>query len=324
MQQLTRRTAILGALGLGAGALAGCITEDDGPAADDETGDDDTGDENNGAGDGGNDDTALSGSIERVGSDCAGPDPGVVYADEENGVYTVEGTLPSPTPCYEPVLDSTALADGTLSLTVDVVEEELDGDCVTCSGKVLYEATIEGADPAAVDRVEVTHATGETDTVEADDFSTRRPELIDAEIKESVSDARSSETDDESQIDLAELSSVSESETGAIELHGTIPTNTPHYEAVLDDASVQGTALEVAIDVESTLDDEDDESDAGTQVLGVVFYIAMFEIRNIDALDSVRIDHPQSGHGITWESDSETAERGHSHETSNTSTNESE
>jgi hypothetical protein len=210
------------------------------------------------------------------------------------------------------------------SPTVDVVEEELDGDCVTCSGKVLYEATIEGADPAAVDRVEVTHATGETDTVEADDFSTRRPELIDAEIKESVSDARSSETDDESQIDLAELSSVSESETGAIELHGTIPTNTPHYEAVLDDASVQGTALEVAIDVESTLDDEDDESDAGTQVLGVVFYIAMFEIRNIDALDSVRIDHPQSGHGITWESDSETAERGHSHETSNTSTNESE
>lgn len=312
MRKLTRRKAVLSSIGIGAAAIAGCVS--DNPGSDD--GNDDNGANGDDGTDGENDDNDdntgnggtvdLSGSIERTGSDCGGPDSDTAAAYVSDGVHVIEGTLPSPTPCYEPSLESTGFDDGTLSVSVDVVEEEIDGACVECTGKVRYEATVEGADSADVDSVEVTHVTGGAHTIPADEFGSTRPELVSAEITDTGSETRSGETRDRSEVRLDDLTRLSGDGVERVEVRGTIPTETPHYKAVLEDASVAGNALEIAVGVESTRKD----GEMGTQPLGVVTYTVAVELRNGDALQSARIEHPSSSHGAAWESDSTSAGEG--------------
>lgn len=303
MQKLTRRKAIIGSLGIGAAALAGCVSGADDPNSDDDgdDGEDDNGDNGDNAGDGPEPET----SIEQFGSDCAGQDSESVAVYADDGVYLLPGTLPAPTPCHEAVLDSTAYEDGTLSVTVDVAEVDENEACVDCHGKVDYEVTVEGLDSADVETVEITHATGETHTVEADEFREGRPkrlELVDAEITESSSEVRD-EKFEGSNAELDEIPDGSDSGTGTIEIEGMIPTDTPHYEAVLEDAAVQGTQLRMAVGVESTLED----GEMGTEPLGAVRYTATIELRNPGKLQSFQVAHPQSSHGGAWESDSASA-----------------
>jgi hypothetical protein len=309
MRKLTRRKAVLSSIGIGAAAIAGCVS--DSPGSDDDDADNPTnGDDGN---DGENDDNTgnggtvdPSGSIERTGSDCGGPDSDTAAAYAADGVHVIEGTLPSPTPCYEPSLESTGYDDGTLSVSVDVVEEETDGTCVECTGEVRYEATVEGVAPDEVDSVEVTHVTGGTHTITEDEFGSIRPKLVSAELTDTGSETRSGESRDRSEVQLDDLSRLSGDGVERVEVRGTIPTETPHYKAVLEDASVAGTTLELAVGVESTQED----GEMGTQPLGVVTYTVAVELRNGDALRSARIEHPSSSHGAAWSSASGSASEG--------------
>lgn len=292
MQQLTRRKALLGALGTGAVAIAGCVSGN-GDDSDDESGDQQSDDEQND--ENGSETTEIDTSIERVESGCAGTGPGEAAVYLDDGEYVVQGTIPSPTPCYEPVIDSHEFEDGTLSLTVDVTAKD-GGSCVDCVGEVVYDATVSGPDPSEVDRVSITHAGGETHEMPAEDIPEKLAKLLGAEITDSESRPRDGEKEG-----TAEVGEVDDSgETGTITITGRIPTDHPHYEPVLDLARVRGDTLSVTVGVESTLEDEN----MGTMPLGMVEYTASAEIENPGAINGVQIQHPNSGYGVGWASDS--------------------
>jgi hypothetical protein len=295
MQQLTRRNALLGALGTGAAALAGCVSGTDDPA--------DSADGSDEQQDDGSESTALDASIERAGSDCAGMSHGEVSVFLDDGEYVVQGTIPSPTPCYEPVLDSYGFEGGTLSLTVDIAEEG--GACMDCTGEVHYDATVSGAEQSEIDRVSVEHVDGKTYETPAEDVREGLPALIEAEITDSESRPRDGDEEGTAEVDEIDDSN----ETGTIAITGKIPTETPHYEAVLQAASVRAGTLSVTVDVESTLED----NEMGTKELGLVEYTASAELEHPAGIDSVQISHPNAGYGSSWASDSASASQSASH-----------
>lgn len=291
MQQLTRRNALVGALGIGAVALAGCVSDSGDGDDPDEESDNQKDDQ----------EADVDSSIERVGSRCAEASQGEAPVFLDDDEYVVQGTIPSPTPCYEPVIDSQGFEDGTLSVTVDVTETD-DGPCTDCTGEVMYDATVSGPDPSEVDSVSITHAGGETHETPAEDIPERLAELLGAELTDSESRPRDGEKEGTADVDEVDDSS----ETGRITLTGKIPTEHPHYEAVLDSARVRGGTLSVSVGVESTR--EDDEM--GTMPLGMVEYTASAEIEQPAAIDSVQISHPNAGYGIGWASNSAAADEG--------------
>lgn len=289
MEQFTRRNAVLGALGTGAVALAGCVSKSGDEADDSDTPDDDD--------DPGQGETDLDSSITRVESDCTSMAHGEAPVFLDDGAYIVQGTILSPTPCYEPVIDSRRFAEGILSLTVDVTAED-DSTCVECAGGLLYDATVSGPDPSEVDQVSVAHAGGEAHDTAATDIP-GLPELVEAKITDSESRPRDSEEDGTAEVDKVDDSG----ETGTIRITGNIPTENPHYEAVLTEARVRTGTLRVAVDVESTLEDDQ----MGTLPLGAVEYTVSAEIAHPSSIDSVQIQHPNAGYGSSWASDRATA-----------------
>ena len=277
MERYTRRTVLLGTAGLATAGLAGCVGDN---------GDD--GDE--GSGDTGG---VEESSITQIGSDCAGPDSDTVAVVTEGNTYTVEGTLPASTPCYEAELVETGYEDGTLSLTVGVVEDGSEM-CVECEGQVSYEATVDLSDEASVETVSVTHETGETHTVEQSAFVDGQPEVVSSSIETTQTGSR---TDEQSEgVDF-------ETGDGAVTIEGTILTSTPHYEAVLEETAIEGRALQVTIATESTQDD----NEMGTQEEGYLDYEATVEIEDIDSLERAEIRHPSATHGFEWDEDSASA-----------------
>jgi hypothetical protein len=135
MEDISRRRVLLGTAGVTTAAIAGCVSGGD-DGTDDSSG--------NGTDDGetGETGSVKRGSITRTGSDCAGQEPDTATVIVEENSYTIEGSLPSPTPCYEPELVDVGYTDGTLSLTVDIVADG-SSECVECEGQVDYDATVE-------------------------------------------------------------------------------------------------------------------------------------------------------------------------------------
>jgi len=126
------------------------------------------------------------------------------------------------------------------------------------------------------------------------------PEVTEATVTESKPRPRDGETNGTAEVgDL-------ENKAGTVTVTGTIPTDNPHYEAVVTDASVHNGALSLSVEVESTLED----GRAGTMPLGVVEYTASVDIEPSAALDSVRIEHPNASYGSSWASDSAAANEG--------------
>ncbi|MFW6435597.1 MAG: hypothetical protein ACOCY1_04380 [Halovenus sp.] len=291
MNEYRRRTVLLGAAGLATAGLAGCVGDSGGDS-----------DDGSGA-TGGVEDS----SITHLGSDCAGPDPDTVTVFADGQTYAVEGSLPANVPCYEPDLVDVGVADGTLSLTVDIVETTTDDEgCVDCEGQVDYEATVEVSETTTVETVSVTHESGETHTVERSSFVGGKPTIRSSSIETIQTGSR---TDEES--DAADL----DSSDGTVTIDGTILTSTPHYEAVLEDVAIQRRALQVTIGTESTLG----EDEAGTQELGFLDYEATIEIENIDSLERAEVQHPNTAHGFEWEENSASASASGSGETGTSS-----
>ena len=294
MQEITRRKTILGAVGAGAVALAGCVSN--GGQGEENTGDGNGGDEND---DDNNRDGAIQNStIERVGSDCAGPNPGAVTVALDEETCLIDGTIDTPTPCYLPAFEEVTYEEGTLSVTV-AIEGETDEDgepleCVTCEGKVLYQSSVELAYDTAVETVEVTHESGQQFTIDESEFGDGRPTIVSTSIETTRADTRDGETSTVHEF---------EHDDDRVTVEGSIPTDTPHYEAVILESSIRQRQLQLAIGVESTLD----EDEAGTLPTGIVEYEAEINLENGGALDSARIDHPDSSHGMAWDSASEGA-----------------
>lgn len=282
MNEFTRRNVLVGTAGLTTAVLAGCVSD---------TGDDSGGNDDGGTNNGGIEDS----SITLVGSDCAGPDPDTVIVVVDGNTYTIEGILPSNTPCYEPALVEASGSGGTLSLSVDIVETRTDDEgCVDCEGQVEYEATVTVAETATVERVSVTHESGESHAIDRSEFVEGQPEIISSSIETTRTDSRTDEHSETAELDR---------ENGTVTIEGTILTSTPHYEAVLTETAIERRTLQVTIDVESTLD----EDEMGTQQLGFLDYKATIELENIDSLKGANVQHPESAHGFAWDEDSASA-----------------
>ena len=85
------------------------------------------------------DDTTDDASPEPV---EGGDHPENVRVTTRDGSVIVDGTIQTPTPCYEPVLESVSYDDGVLTVVVDAVE---DGTpvCVQCVGMITYRVTVD-------------------------------------------------------------------------------------------------------------------------------------------------------------------------------------
>jgi hypothetical protein len=294
MNEYRRRTVLLGTAGLATAGLAGCVSGNDDGSGDDGSG-------NTGG--------VENSSITHRGSDCAGPDPDTVTVVADGSTYTIEGRLPANIPCYEAELVDVGVADGTLSLTIDIVETRTDDEgCVDCEGQVDYEATVEVSESTTVDTVSVTHETGETHTVEQSAFVDGQPEIVSSSIETTQTGSRTEEQSEGVDFETGD---------GTATIEGTILTSTPHYEAVLEETAIERRALQVTIGTESTLD----EDEAGTQELGFIDYEATIEIENIDSLERAEIRHPQTTHGFEWDENSASASGSGETETSTAEAN---
>lgn len=282
MKDISRRKVLLGTAGLTTATFAGCVS-----------GNDDSG---NNTDDGGTDDGATGireRSISHTGSDCAGREPDTATVVVDGATYTVEGSLPSPTPCYEPELVETGYTDGTLSLTVDIVDDGSES-CMECEGQVNYDATVELAEDTTVETVSVSHESGETHTVEQSAFLQGYPEVLSSSIETTGADSR-----DGTQTGDTDLETSGETVT----VTGRILTETPHYEAVLEEIGIERRKLQLTIGTKSTLDDDE----VGTQVLGFIEYEATIEIDDVDNLTGATVHLPNGSAGFGWEGDSASA-----------------
>lgn len=294
MNEFTRRETLTGVAGAGALALAGCVSSDDtdetGPT--DNPSDDDTTEST--------EEMTLTTAVERIGSSCTSASAGeaTVFFDDE---FVVAGSITAPNPCYAPELTAHSLTDGTLSLTVDVVAESEEG-CTSCTGMVNYEATLSGPTLEDVDSVSVSHADGGSYETPASEIRAGPPVVRGATITETTGRARGPGDRAGADITPPEASG----ETGSVTIEGVIPTDNPHYEAVLEKATVQGETLRVAVGVESTLDDDQ----AGTMPLGIVDYTVTVTVEHPGSLQSVTVEHPDSAYGSSWASGTATASDG--------------
>lgn len=293
MTELTRRAALAGVAGAGAFALAGCVSSDDPDET--EQADDPTANETDT--DSSTDEMTLTASVERVESSCATPESGEATVFLTDAEYTITGEITAPNPCYTPELTAYSFTDGTLSVIVDVTAKP-DEACTSCTGTVSYEARVSGPHPDDVERVSVSHADGQTYETPAADIEQGPPAVRGATMAESTSDSRSGDSG-RADVTLPER----DSQTGTVTIDGAIPTEHPHYEAVLEEATVRGTTLQVAVGVESTLED----GKMGTMPLGIVEYTASIDVEYPGGLDSVTVEHPNGGYGSSWGSDSASA-----------------
>ncbi len=294
MTERTRRAVLAGAAGAGAFALAGCVSSDD----PDETEAADNPTDGNTNTDSDTDEMTLTASVERIGSNCAPSESGEATVFLSDSEFVVTGEIAAPTPCYEPKLTAYSFTDGTLSVTVDVTAKP-DEACTDCTGTVYYEARVSGPNTDDVQRVSVSHADGQTYETPAADIRQGPPAVRGVMMAESTSESRGSGDRGRADVTLPE----SDSQTGTVTIDGAIPTEHPHYEAVLEEATIHGTTLRVAVGVESTLED----GKMGTMPLGLVGYTANIEVEYPDGLDSVTVEHPNGGYGSSWESGSASA-----------------
>lgn len=330
---IDRRT-VLASSAIALTGLAGCVTEDTddgngtgGPG----DGDDDNGD-NAGNGTGNSDpsdDPAIeSASIETTGTDCGGPDDDNVtaFSPDEDPVR-VEGVLPAPNPCHEATLEAASVEESTLALTIDV-EQDLpdDEECVQCHGAVEYAVSVSLVEDVEIDELHVDHATGGSFGI-AQDSATERdhggeedadgePEEgddhdDDSGVEESNHEivGESIETIDANCVDSGSPSygASVEVEGDEVVIEGAISASTPCHRAVLAGTAVGDDDLRVAIDIESTTD----EDEACITCTGVVQYEAIIEVTDAEQLSSVHVDHVGGGSYATgWDSASDEAHDG--------------
>lgn len=281
----TRRKVLVSTAALAVGGLAGCVGDSD-------DGTDSTGNGNgngNGNGDGngtgngtanGDEQGSLTTTIETIETDCAGGQSDSVRVDFDDEGFTVSGVTPAPTPCHDAVVESRSLDDDTFSLTVGVESDGSD-TCSDCTGRVAYEARLEGGGAGGVSGGTIRHVEGETHQVTTENTSsgTGEPTIERTSVSDQSAQCRTNDSE--------EFARVSKSQDTLV-VEGRLHTNTPCHEAVVSDVQVDGGDLSVAIDARSTLG----EDEACQQCLGEVAYTVRLELSDVESLEFVRIHHP--------------------------------
>ena len=323
------RRTVLATSALALTGLAGCVTDDvdDGAGSGNDGNGDDENDTNDGndSNDGNDnsdpsDDPAIeSAAIETTGTDCGDPDDDDVteVALDEDPIR-IEGILPAPNPCYEAILKSAAVEDGTLDLTIDV-EQDLpdDEECIECHGAVEYAVTIDLAAGVEISDVHVDHVTGgsigvayeseqERDSGEESDDGGEPEEDDDPDDDSGVEGSEHEIRDTSIETLDSDCGSASDAsvtpESDRIVIDGTIVAGNPCHEAVLVDAAVRDGELRIGIDVESTLE----EGEVWIQCVGEIDYRAIVEVTDAKQLASVHVDHVDGGsYGSAWDSASD-------------------
>lgn len=296
MRELTRRETLSGVAAVGAVGLTGCVADDSG-GEDDENGD--------GAGD-----VEITGRSIRTTNVAEGSQSDSAETHRNGDTVVVEGQIPAPTPCNASTLDAASIDGDELSLTVGIEDVSGDQGCIEVVATVEYEASIELSDASGIGGVTVEHVNGDTHEFGGDelgavsgggggsgsgsgggDSGDASASSDDVEILESV--IETTDTGPRSGDD-AESAEISRSDS-VITVTGSIPTSTPHYEAVLESVEISGDSVSVTIGTRSTRD----EDEAGVQVLGKVEYQAQFVLADAERSACLTVTHESTGSQFT-------------------------
>jgi len=278
MNRRTFLTATTLALGTG---LAGC------------TGDSDPdGGNGNGNGDGPIADT----DTETVSADCGSEDDETMDVDIGSDTVTLTGIISTPDPCHAVVLADTSVDETTLSASIDV-EDTTDEDegCMDCVGAVEYEATITLSEDVDIETVELTHVGSGSGTFsEASAQATPAGAEIRNATIETVDGSCASGDEEDAAVTSDEDATVT-TEDESVVIEGMIPASNPCHEAILGDVSVDGSELQVTVDLEQ-------QEGMCVECVGIITYEATVEVTDVSALDSAQIDHVGGGSFTTsWE-----------------------
>ena len=324
MRELTRRGALAGATALGAVALAGCVSENDGTDDPENQSESSGGDDPNNSeaeaepesGDSGEQDLELldttlsSAEAERGRGD-------MVSADVADSDVVVTGTLPTPTPHYEAVLSEATLDGRDLRLVVDA-ERTLDEEQAGTQplGIVDYELTlnfsVEMDDLSIFDSFRVEHGgrSQETHTIETAGVTTGAVAGSDNEEDDSRSSdvaeqgtvlassivttnrgctggTRGNSPDRVDASDEAELSQDGDTAT----IQGAVSASTPCHEAFLESVGYGAGTLQVVVGAESNLD----RNEYCTECIADIEYEVTVELAEGTDVSNLSVTHLQGG-----------------------------
>jgi hypothetical protein len=315
MDRITRRDLLGGVATIGAITVSGCAGQPDDVFGDDP---DETGEENSSTdtdegtpGPGGTDaGTTASGdgptdgvpervadapgiedaSIETLQADCGSLDDNGITVEGDGSTVVVEAVLPAPNPCHRAVLDSVTVDDATLALAVDIADTtEDDEGCIMCRGVISYRAEVELANPP-VESVTVDHATGGRHTGTPGPGTPGDPTPTTPgtpSLPTPVTDASIETVDSGCRTDDERPTAVEFSDE-VITITGTLMMGNPCHEAVLESVTVDDERLSVAVDAQSTLDDDA----ACVDCLGAIDYETRIELADQSGITMVVVDHP--------------------------------
>ena len=317
MQKLTRRDALAGATGLGAVAIAGCVSGSDdnegGDAANsdpDPENDQENGGESRDNGDEQETELALVGmELTETSGSCGSGDQ--VEASVVDGDIILSGKLPASNPCHEAVVSNGTMEDRSLSMTVGV--ESTSGEdetCASCLGVVDYEATLEFSeeltDLSMLSALTVEHGgrSGETHTIEeagvvsgagsrgdgsSGDNGMETPVLANAivttnrgctgEVPPSGSPER---------VGADEETEFSQSEN-TVTVEGSLVASTPCHEAYIDRVGYDSGTLSLTVGVESNTDPDE----LCVECLAEIEYEATVDVAEDVTVQSVSVSHIQ-------------------------------
>lgn len=97
--------------------------------------------------------------IETTDQSClsGGSEPGSKRAELSIDAVEFSGSMETPTPCYEAVVESIDIEGDTLVITVDAERQDGVEICIDCIGETRYEGTVTLSDPAALEDAVVRH-----------------------------------------------------------------------------------------------------------------------------------------------------------------------
>jgi hypothetical protein len=274
MPELTRRQAILGGIGAGAAALAGCLSggnANDDPARED--GSDDSKNDETSA-------TLADTSLIHKYSDCADGDGGAAVV-QDGASYLVDGRAMAPDPCHKPVLRDAEFEDGNLTISVDIVHRELGEEevCMDCVGVVEYDALAELTAADAVERVLVSHGDQEYE-IQSEEFSTD-PYVYATDIETVAADCGNTGVD-EAEVTL---------EGGTLTVNGRRSAGNPCHEAQLDDVSVVGGELNVTVSLVADENTGEGENGGCDTCIGEIAYEASVDLLNDEVVEDIVVNH---------------------------------
>ena len=315
MQKLTRREALAGATGLGAVAIAGCVSsnddnEDNGGDAANSDPESENGGESRDNGDGQETELELVGmELTETSGSCGSGDQ--VEASAVDGDITLSGKLPASNPCHEAVVRDGTMEDGSVSMTVAVESTSGENEtCASCLGVVDYEATLEFSeeltDLSALSSLTVEHGGrgGATHTIEKTGVVSGAGSRGDGDSGDDATEAvvlansivttnrectgEIPPTGSPERVDADRETEFSQSDD-TVTVDGSLVASTPCHEAYIDSVGYDSGTLSLTVGVESNTDPDE----LCVECLAEIEYEATVEVAEDVTVQSVSVSHIQ-------------------------------